>query len=341
MGVPDPNKTQDTMKHFLLFLIAAKTIGTAAAQPTLTANGNGPQAGQAYTRFFHMYEAPGPSGANVTWDFSMLEGMEEEEVTLFSPGDLPNGGSFPEATVAQADLFSNRFIRLQNDALLLVGRGYDDLVVPYDDHKLEMPFPCTFGTEWEDEYGGTYLENGVLWEVAGMILGVADGHGTLEMPYGTVGNVLRVHTVEVEVETEGEVEFTAITELFCYHVPGTPWPLVRLVRITLWLGEEPIEFEFTEWAYPAVTSVPEASRGPMTLHAWPNPAHDHVRVTLPEGEGLLLELCDGAGRVVRREAGLAGGREHVLDLTGLEGGTYIATTTSQGGERGTVRIMVL
>jgi len=323
--------------HFLA--LAGFGITLAQAQPTLTLSTNGLMPGQTYTRYYTEYDAPGAGGGQVTWDLSHLDGLEEEQAFCMAPSSHPDGGEFPGATVTRADLFTDQFYRLQTNGQWNVGRAGEGIVIPFTDHKLELPFPCTFGTEWADDFEGSYMDEGQEWFLSGQINGVADGYGTLVMPYGTVNNVLRVHTVDVEMETDGESEYFGIAEVFSYYAVGTPWPLVRLVQITWIFFEEPIEFGYTEWAAPLATGIAD-DRAPMSMRVWPNPASDATRVMLPEGAGLILEVFDATGRRMQRAEGLRGGAEHLMDLRGYAPGAYSAVVTDTEGARSSVRFVV-
>jgi hypothetical protein len=276
----------------------------------------------------------------VVWDFSSLEGIEEELVELMAPASLPSGSAFPLANVVGNDPFALLFQRGQADGLWLLGRDVFGDVIPFDDHKLELPFPCTFGTEWADDFHAFYTIENDDFELEGTINGVADAHGTLLMPCGTVNNVLRVHAVEVSADIfEGEASYSVL-ETFSWYTPGTPWPLVQHCQLVFEFFGEPIEIAFTTWSAPLVAGIADQQAELRALKAYPNPAVGTVAIALPEGEDLALAIHNMQGQLVHAQQGLAGGRELRVDLEGLAPGVYLASTQDRAGQGGMVRILV-
>jgi len=86
-------------------------------------------------------------------------------------------------------------------------------------------------------------------------------------------------------------------------------------------------------------SAPAVS-GPQVV---PNPANDHVVVTLPDGMSgpVSLDLLDAAGRVVWSKGLNAGGFSHLesIDVSALSAGTYVLVVGSALG-RSSHRVVV-
>lgn len=68
---------------------------------------------------------------------------------------------------------------------------------------------------------------------------------------------------------------------------------------------------------------------PAGLALYPNPAHDAVTVSLPEGTTPLVQLCDALGRVVRTQPVSAGATTETVPLAGLPGGLYFVRCGTQ------------
>ncbi len=79
--------------------------------------------------------------------------------------------------------------------------------------------------------------------------------------------------------------------------------------------------------YSPVRAVTLGQAAPLAapLQAYPNPAHETVRVQLPGTEGATapLELFDATGRLMRTQAAPTSGGEAVLPLQGLPAGLYV------------------
>ena len=68
-----------------------------------------------------------------------------------------------------------------------------DYVLNYDDATTLLSLPLTFGsTSQTDNFEGTFEANGITVAESGSITTNADGYGTLQLPFETLNNVLRV-----------------------------------------------------------------------------------------------------------------------------------------------------
>jgi hypothetical protein len=78
---------------------------------------------------------------------------------------------------------------------------------------------------------------------------------------------------------------------------------------------------------PETSSIPETPAGPLLLA--PNPAQDHVRIRIPQQEGLLhITLSDATGRILQRRT-IPNDSE--FDLSGLPVGMYLFSATDKDG----------
>jgi hypothetical protein len=73
----------------------------------------------------------------------------------------------------------------------------------------------------------------------------------------------------------------------------------------------------------AVSLAKTAPEAMAQMLAYPNPAHEVVRVQLPSATAEPLQLFDATGRMLRTQAAPLDGGEVVLPLTGLPAGLYV------------------
>ncbi|MFO7671009.1 MAG: T9SS type A sorting domain-containing protein [Bacteroidales bacterium] len=81
--------------------------------------------------------------------------------------------------------------------------------------------------------------------------------------------------------------------------------------------------------YDETTGVSESDITPESLHIYPNPATDHLFITLPVGisvAGLQADLFDASGRLAQQKVI----RDGFLDVSGLPGGLYFLKLSSPG-----------
>lgn len=164
---------------------------------------------------------PGPSGANQTWDFSMLSGQESITQLVVAPAETPDGASFPQATFAfksTDDLYS--YAQVTADALLALGgsapliQGANPVVLYFDPAQQLLPVPATFGSAFTNNYGfELQLDGSVINPLIDSVRVTSssaqsagiDAYGTLILPDATYETLRqRVETIN---ETIIEVKF--------------------------------------------------------------------------------------------------------------------------------------
>lgn len=147
--------------------------------------------------------APGPSGMDVSWDFS-----DYDEVALTTtvedvgcPGEAICS-EFPEANLVYAaqgldDGVEYSFHQLTDDELNIIGGvGADGLKTHYDNPQTTYKFPIAYGSEFSDTYSYTAGSEVLVGEQTVEV----DGFGTLKTAAGTFPNTLRIkHVYEINV----------------------------------------------------------------------------------------------------------------------------------------------
>ncbi|GEM_PF-2754633 len=138
---------------------------------------------------------PGPSGTDVTWDFSDYD--EVAITTTVEDVECPGEAicsEFPEANrvyAAQGPAagIEYSFHQLTDDELNVIGgMGADGLKTHYDDPQTTYKFPMSYGSKFSDSYSYT-AGSEVL---AGKQTVEVDGFGTLKTVADTFPNTLRI-----------------------------------------------------------------------------------------------------------------------------------------------------
>jgi len=135
---------------------------------------------------------PGPSGANVQWNFANIgTGSTVNYTTTTCPGD-PDCGSFPGANqVIGVGGAAKVYYNKTNDAMEQIGEKAAGTLV-YSNPLKVMQFPISYGQSYTDAFtasNGSETRNGTLQSSI-------DGWGTLTTPVGTFSNVLRQKIVQ-------------------------------------------------------------------------------------------------------------------------------------------------
>ena len=220
------------MTRFLVFGFILIGLGPLWSQADMTRN-DLYMAGD--TADFYAVDAtdaePGPAGIGVTWDFSHLDRIPEEDFTVFyeDVSAAPNAGQFPEANlVAIQDagpINAYTFFSVSDQRFILEGLDLPDLgVVTYSDKNLWVEFPFSYNETETDDFVGTYVFNiqGIsgIANRTGSLTTHYDGFGTLILPDGTrVENVRRLKLDQVVEDVVNVSGFSVVTrvETTTYH----------------------------------------------------------------------------------------------------------------------------
>jgi hypothetical protein len=199
---------------YVLFLIFSLAYPLLYAQVTITSSNL--SVGDTYSTYFYpdTITSPGPSGPNVTWDFSTIYPTGLAAVSITSTLGYPLSTDFPTATAVwiqtSLDETQYEYINNRNPNLpLIVGEyvSYENpYFISYDYSKGAIParmFPLTFNTSTTGSIIATF--NGLTSSsVSGTRLGsytyLADSYGTLNLGGSTFTDVIR--TVQVQNYTD-------------------------------------------------------------------------------------------------------------------------------------------
>jgi hypothetical protein len=217
------------MKHarllFFSSLLACLTI-SAIGQPTITAD-DIPPAGTTYTVYEQLPTTPpdpGPAGANQTWDFSSsgLGLLDSFSFQVIDAATAPNIDKFPSAnfvsslTSALAPVVLEQYMEVDASEVLNIGQWIDNGVLgvgnEFSNPRSEMTFPFGYESVTQDEYEFETTPSPVPLIHKGYNHVTGDGWGTLQLPWGTFNNTLRVHSIIVDSST-----IFAMTEKIIMH----------------------------------------------------------------------------------------------------------------------------
>lgn len=330
-------------------LVPFLLLGLHAQGQTLDHAGVSPQVGSSFTINQADHSAPGSGGAGQTWNFATLGVNSAATSTYVAPASTPYAASFPGATLAM-DAGGGNFAYYQASS---AGQDLHGLYsgtlgtnMTYQNPQRTLSYPCSYNSTWNDAFSSTFTAMGLNCTRSGTITGLADGHGTLVMPYGTMTNILRVRTVEDysdDLGGAGTIDYDFTT--YYYYKPGVRVPLLVIYEQTSTIaGQAPTNTLGISWAAGSSVGIQEALRNAIGIEVFPNPARDHASISFSSpGGNLFLEVLDATGQVVRKER-LSGqpmgiGRSD-LDVSGLTAGLYMLRITAPNGDQGVQRLIV-
>jgi hypothetical protein len=284
------------------------------------------------------------TGANQTWDYSML-GAYPNNMSELSVTDIDAYQDiFPDATHMQyIPGFMNVAFKYEanNDK---IAHGYE-FELPnigvaqfiFDNRQKMLLFPMTLGTTFEDDLSGTLMLFDEPNNVWGTTRVTADGSGTLLLANNvSYSDVLRIHsqdTLYADIELTGfpPTSATVVRTQYDYVKPGTSDfplfthatllitnPLIGQIKISVVLSaENPTFFVKMEDYYFDEFSIS------------PNPSCSDVRIHLPDAnKDAHLTITDLTGSICFEKRNCT--QNEYLDLRSLPAGIYFVNLNQMG-----------
>jgi len=177
----------------------------------------------------------GPSGQNVTWNFSSLNNFSDTIInTYVTPSSTPFLSSFPGSNLAMYDGSGFFTYYLSNGSELSnLGLADSSSMVNFSNSQKIFGFPMTYNSSYNDNFSGTMLYDfgfPVNGTISGSIVSNCDASGTLILPIGSYMNTLRRRILVVVTTTitfVGQTStYTDTTESFEWYHPSVKGPLL-------------------------------------------------------------------------------------------------------------------
>ncbi len=332
------------MKKTGLLLPVILLCSAAAAQPTIVFPDDAPTPGSTHSVKYAAYQAPGNDGIDQNWDFSGLVADSVGFVSVNEPSGTPGGTDHPNATAAIVAPEGTQFVEADPIGLFLLGAQFLGQPVIFTDAAQYMAYPCTYQTGWETNYSGVLDVFGIELVLSGMVIGYADGYGTLQLPEATITDVLRVRRDDLSevVSPFGTFELTNTSYLF--YKAGFDIPILEIVST---VGDimGPINIETLRWVDVTAVGITDVQVDGIGVSVLPNPAKDSFQVTIqPNGHRSYITLFDATGRQVRiidPNIPAGGGYVGTVDVSGLRAGMYLLKVTDDSGRETALRVQVL
>lgn len=304
-----------------LFLPAA-----LAAQPVLTAATHQPQAGDTPLRQTLSPDTlfPGPSGSNVTWNFSALQLQPfPDSLQVLNAIPLPPQQYNVVFSATNAPSLKVDYVVSWADSLAFAGRDYSyadfDPVQLYDPELL-LRFPMAYGDQFDDDFAGMHQSILGPANFTGRTHVQADAFGTLVLPGGTYPDVLRIRQHDTVTVFGTDI----VSDTYYFYAASLRYPLLVIGQNTYWRAS------FVETYYPQaiVTGQPEPQVSQLP-QVWPNPFQDALHFhTAASGTFRVIGLD---GREYFSATYRSKAATQTVALGWLPAGTYIATYTDRQG----------
>lgn len=313
----------------LPFLVAL----TANAQITLQNPEHVASTGQSFVVNVGPFVAPGPGGANQTWDLSAMIATGTSTMSFVDPATTPNGADFTGSTVALFDGDQTyAYFEATSSEYLFKGNDDGNISFPLSDPSKFWPFPCAYQDTWSDILGGTIVVQGQTVTRAGSVSGVADGIGTLVLPFGTIDDVLRV--VVDEDYQDALILGTVIHDIQTHYFfkRFLPYPVMQITNVSTTVNGSVTTSQTTQWLDSAAVGVLESMFPSNDVHLYPNPAMDRIMILSANALQSTATIFDGLGRMIGKVPLVPSGADRVsLRVEDLAPGHYTLRLVRQNG----------
>jgi hypothetical protein len=215
------------MKKLFTFLLATFLIsGYSKGQITLTASQHNPEVGDSYEQ--NIDDNPpagvtaGPSGANVSWDFSNLNASSVKTVNI----QASTNSSFPDADIFFTQSGTQTYFGVHSNAFTYYGITSSSATVNLSDGEDHVRFPITYNDSYMDSKQGTTTGFGQTLDLEGNVQVSADGYGTLTTPEATYNNSLRIQIIRTDsAYYNGAYVNTTVDTFYYWYVDAFNFPV--------------------------------------------------------------------------------------------------------------------
>lgn len=299
----------------------------------------------------------GPSGANVTWDFSDMDfnhpSVIVDTLLFVSPVGTPFYPTSMSADYSQANIAMLRntedfspndedynYYYADDDSLVFLGHwaagGGTELWEDHFDNSMkELQFPMSFGDAFTDSFQRYFydMSGSDAHYVEGIITVTADAFGTMITPDGTaLSNVLRLHTKTVATDSNAFFGINTYMQhkYSWYDESKKGFVLTFYMSVNDTTAVETAEYQKQT---NVITSIDEIRLGGNTLHVFPNPANEVATIELNSASKIeTLKLYNALGQLVKSFDG-NGKAKFEIDVNGLVEGMYFLEVVDATGSK--------
>ena len=305
------------MKKLYSLLIMILTIVTSFAQPIINSTDLNPYIGLAvnYYTFTPFPFDGGPSGANVTWDFSGVSPNDSVFANYVNPASTIHGANFPTSTIASQIVGTGfEYLNANSNFMARVGIDANGIMMPYTDEEKIITYPATYNTTFTDSFVASFTSSIVFYR-RGTVTMTADAWGTLILPWGSVSNVLRVHLIENYKDSSQFTNNNFVSDNYYWVTPGTHFFLCSIATV----GSN-YSGSYLNASSVGVNSIDFSK----FLHVSPNPASNFLNIEFAANEKVLrTTITDIAGKVVYADAAGSSMEKQQINIAHLSSGYYL------------------
>jgi len=202
------------------------------------------------------------------------------------------------------------------DGMYIPNGGID---IPYSDAENLLQYPVTYNTSYTDNFACTIMG----YDRHGSVSVVADGYGTLIMPYGTVTNVLRVKASETYADYMSGVAVTNYTSVnYYWYKVGIRNNLFQLSTLN---SNGSLYQQYGLYIDGTHVGINEISDKQSSFDCYPNPATDIITMELLQtstSNKNNIIVSDLSGKELIKQELNQFSNKTEIDISSLSSGIY-------------------
>lgn len=329
--------------------MALSMLPVLLCSQTITESDLLPTGFQAISHFTEIWE-PSTPGAAMIWDYSELITDSVSSIWTVLPDSTPNGLEFPSSNLVEINPGFNHpgldyfYYEVNEDGWFQPGTYIDNSLRYFQDPWQLLAFPCSYQSTWTDDvYGDNMSSGGFQIILSGSTSAIADGYGTLIMPYGSVDNVLRITDTQDYTESSPGLDAVFQNVVTMFFKPGVRYPLIveRALNVTYFGVTYPF-FDFI-WLEENPTGLEEQGSQDIGIDIFPNPSSGTTTVIFGAHGDMKYEVIDIKGQVaLRKQLGnlSPGIHRESLNIENLPAGVYSIHISNDANEHGVKRLVI-
>lgn len=329
------------MKKLYLTLLIFTVLKTAA-QPVISAD----HAIQPGTITYQHADpvtlsglTPGPSGANVSWDFSQYSSSATTSQIMYNCPGNSNCSDFNGANkmIGNSNGDSYSYMVYSNNELSTIGsksiNPSGTTLYTYGNPKLELKFPITYLQSFMDSWTSYSTPSGT--SETGNHTVTVDAYGTLKTPLGTFPNTLRTkRIVHVTNNVTGSPLTTSEVEIYTWISSGYSGALLTIgFADTTISGYPTIHTRSLSYGMNILTLGNKDWAADKQIDIYPNPTSDFINIQ--NGDKVTnIKINDADGRKLYESD-----KADKIDISGFPSAVYYLTISFKDGKTQTRKII--
>ena len=332
------------MKTFISIVILLMLSSQIYSQVVLTSSSN-PVSGdfQMNVRCDTTSISEGVPGPNLVWNFSTLTRRDSTLTNWVNSSSTPYSASYPTSNVAWTTdtTIYNYYTTSSSNIIANGGAGPFSLVV-YSDPEILMQYPFTYNSSFNDNFFATINSGTNIINRNGSISALGDAWGTLNLPFGSFNNAIRVKyiiTSRDSIISGTPYVLKSTNTIYDWFVPGKKFPVFEIKYATFILNGNPLPgskivvFNSNSRAVgitPIGSTIPEKF---SLSQNYPNPFNpvSNIKFDIPKSSFVKIIVYDATGReaeVLVNQQLQPGSYNTVFDGAILSSGIYFYKITA-------------